>query len=388
MKTFLKRLLQGVLIIGVVAIFLSILGGDKNGDQSKDPSGSTSTERKTGTSENNSDGGLSVTQKGERVLSTHVIEQASGAKGSPNYDATLQKGIDAGIESLNMTVNWNDAEASDGTFKPDVFVQANRYYAFRNIKMDLDLRPVDTAGIMLPEDLTGKALNDPEVIVRFKKFLDNVFGVMPDVKFNFLAIGNEVDSVFINDKKRYAEYEGFLKEVIPYAKTKRHGLKVGMIVTYAGLTSGDADEYQKLNALTDVIILTYYPLKGDYTTKKLPIFEKEISKVFSLYPKSQIYFSEIGYPSSYEAGGSEAKQAEFVREVFKVWDAHSDRIAGVAFFTLNELTTSSVNDLTKYFSVATKEFIATLGSMGLIAANGREKEAFKVLQEEAQKRGW
>ena len=382
MKAVLKRLLQGVLIIGLVIVVLSILGGDNV----KEEKNSSREETTTGKDDNSNRETALV--KGNRVLGVHMIEQVSGAKGSPLYDATFGKGISAGVQSVNMSVNWNDAETSGGTFKPELFAMANQYYKKQNVQMDLDLRPVDTAGIMLPEDLKGKALNDPEVILRFKKFLDNVFGAMPDVKFNFLAIGNEVDSVFIHDKKRYAEYEGFLKEVIPYAKAKRPGLKVGMIVTYAGLTSGDADEYQKLNALTDVLILTYYPLKGDYTTKKLPVFEKEILKLFKLYPDKQIYFSEIGYPSSEKAGGSEAKQAQFVREVFEVWDKHQDRIQGVTFFSLNELTQSSVNDLTKYFSVATDEFIATLGSMGLIAEDGREKEAFTVLKEEAQKRGW
>ena len=377
-----KKILIAVAVLGAAVLLISLLG---NGGSKKDvtnTNGSAATGAKEATT------GAAAVPKGSRTLAIHVIDQVGSSKGVAAYDALFQSALDAGVQSVNISLNWNDVEASGGALKPEVFAQVNRYFASHHAKMDLDLRPVDTAGVMLPDDLKGKALNDPEVIRRFEAFLDHVFAALPDVQLNMLAIGNEVDTVFANNPAQFAEYDDFLKQVIPYAKQKRPGVRVGVIVAYAGLTGKDAKEYQKLNARTDVVMLTYYPIKGDFSTKQLPVFEQDLAKVTALYPNRQLYFTEIGYPSSEISGGSEAKQAQFIREMFSVWDKHADTIAGLAYFMMGDLTPASIEQLTKYFSVATKQFKATIGSVGLVTADGREKEALGVFRKEAHERGW
>jgi len=72
-----------------------------------------------------------------------------------------------------------------------------------------------------------------------------------------LAIGNEVDGFLGGDSARWSQYQAFYKAIGAYARTKRPGLKVGVVAQFGGLTGAARVRLQALNQSSDVVMATY-----------------------------------------------------------------------------------------------------------------------------------
>jgi hypothetical protein len=137
-------------------------------------------------------------------------------------------------------------------------------------------------------------------------------------------------------------------------------------------------------------MITYYPLQSDFTVRDPGVVHADFDRVLSLYPGRPVIFTEAGYPSSPDCSSSEEKQAAFVRNIFRAWDAHADQIRGVAFLWLHDISPESVATLTSYYGLHARGFRGYLSSLGMrtYPGVGRDKPAFAALAEEAKARGW
>ncbi|MFC1975820.1 hypothetical protein ACFLXQ_05440, partial [Chloroflexota bacterium] len=156
------------------------------------------------------------------------------------------------------------------------------------------------------------------------------------------------------------------------------------------LTGESKDYAQSLNQHSDVILVTYYPRHNDGTVQEPTVVATDFQTLVSLYPQKQIFFSEAGYPSGTQCNSSEAKQAQFVREVFKAWDAHANQIQFIHFSWLTDLSEVSVAESTQYYDSVDPCFVEFLSTLGLrtYSGSGTDKEAFRTLKAEAEARGW
>jgi len=104
--------------------------------------------------------------------------------------------------------------------------------------------------------------------------------------------------------------------------------------------------------------------------------DKDLSEVFKQYKDKPVYLLEAGCPSSGFLGSSEARQAEFVRQLFNFWDANRRRLKVVNFIWLHDISDTEVQSYTKYYNVGQRGFAEYLGTLGLRHHDGRDKEAF------------
>ncbi len=326
-----------------------------------------------------------VEPRGGRLLGISVNEGRDG-----DYDAALLMAKDLGLQVVELSLAWDDVEPSPYVYRPepDYLAIANEYYPLRQVAVALVITPIDTNNLRLPEDLRGRSMDDPEVIERFNRLLDYVFSRIPDLELVSLAIGNEVDVYLGGDEGAWRAYERFFQAVAAHARQLRPDLPVGVKITYEGLTGREQARSAALNRAANLVMVTYYPLKADFSVREPEVVGEDWDALVTLYPGREIHFPEVGYPSSPLLGSSEEKQARFVEAVFRAWDRHAEQIGMVSFIWLHEITEERLAAYSQYYGVRDERFLAYLGSLGLRSAEGEAKPAFGVLLKEARRRGW
>lgn len=321
--------------------------------------------------------------KGTRTLGLSVGPAQDGDYGRALADAQA-----AGVQSVTLPLDWSRLETAPGRYDNTLLSIADGFYPPRHIAVDLILRPINTNRLEIPSDLQDKDLDDPVVIARFERLLDNVFAHLPSLTLHSLLVGNEVDVYLSQDERRWAHYGKFYQAVCAYARTKRPGLKVGVAATFDGLTGKAKQPLQTLNSSSDFIALTYYPLNPDFTVRSPAVIGPDFARLCALYPHRTLALLEAGFPSSPECGSSPSLQAFFVHDFFAAWDTHATQIVSVTFSWQTDISPDATAGFARYYGIAAKPFAAFLGSLGLRTYAGKEKPAWTALKKEAKARGW
>lgn len=327
--------------------------------------------------------------KGNRELGLHV-----GEAQDRDYSGAFARAEGAGMQAVSLSFDWSGLETGPGAYKNDFPRIANAFYPARKTKVHLVLRPINTNRREFPADLKDRALDDPQVIERFCRLLDNLFAQMKDVELASLAIGNEVDAYLGSDEAQWKRFTTFFEKAAGYARTKRPGVPVGVVTQFGGLASAaGVKRAATLNeqGRSDVVMVTYYPLKGDFTVREPSVVQDDFARIVRAFPGGKpIQIVEAGYPSSAHCNSSEEKQAAFVESVFAAWDRHRDRIHAVYFSWLTDLPQSAVDGFAAYYGVKSKAFGEFLRTLGLRThpGSGTDKPAFGALKREAKARGW
>ena len=322
--------------------------------------------------------------RGKRILAMAVNETATIP-----YDRALEVAGQAGIMSVSLPQNWDELEQSPGVFRPEPnFLKiADWFYVGTGLTIALGINPIDTNNVRLPEDLKGKPWDDPLVIERYKRLLDFALMEISNLELTSLAIGNEIDAT-LKTEEEWQAYERFFKEVSDYARSFWPGLKVGTKGMMHGMTGRYRDQFQRINRHADVVMVTYYPLKADFSVHPPQQLHEEFAQLVDLYPDKPIYVMEIGCPSGSGLGSSQAQQADFVTAVFEMWDRYAEHVKFVEFTWLHDQPEHQLDVWEEYYGVTDANFREFLGTLGLRSANGRNKAAFERLIREANTRGW
>lgn len=332
-----------------------------------------------------------------------------------DYLRVYARAREAGVEITNVTLNWDDIEYppladagsdADAASAPDADSDAeagagpeyfNAYLHIANLvfpayktQVSLGVRPLDTNGSHAPPDLAQRPWDAPEVLTRFNRLQDYVFQEIPDLSISVYVIGNEIDIPFGSDAAKYAAYKTFYEGAATYARSLRPGLKVGVAATLGGLTGAQKAALQSVNATSDFVVATYYPIAQDFAVRSVSDLRTDLDALVQAYPGKPIYLREAGYPSADTLGSSDALQAEFVREMFSVWDERRDQIPVVTFFTMHEYGQPQLDALASYYGSNDPRFSAFLRTLGLRRSSdgGVDKLAFEVFAREAKARGW
>lgn len=325
-------------------------------------------------------GSGAVAVETQRVLGIHVSEAQDG-----DFDAAATLALGAGAGALHLHLDWSQLEPSpetyDATF-PDI---ANTYYPARGIPLYLTLRPINTVRREVPSDLEAVAWDDPVMMARFRALLDFLFARIGNVDVRGLAVGNELGGV-LTTPADFTAYATFLRAARDHARSLRPGLPVGTTVTFPDLMGANAAQYQTLNAETDFISVTYYPLDAASRVRAPNSALADFDALVALYPGREIVVQECGYPSSADTGSSESMQAEFVRAVFQAWDRHADAISHLAFEHLHDWSSATIDEFTVYYGSADPAFRGFLASIGLRNHDGTPKAGWSALVEEATAR--
>jgi len=367
-------------------------------------------------------GGSGVVAKGNRLMEIQVSAPANG-----DFAAAFNLAQTVGMDSASLSLDWNgiDIGTDNNTVPPtpiyandpgtDFLAIANGCYPNSNTKLSLMLRPITTLTRMVPPGFENLAWDDPAMIDRFKALVDHVFAKMPDLDITAIAIGSEVDLHF-TDTTTEQQYVTFYEAVSAYARVAyaqvypgRPPLQIAVEVTHKGLLNSNKSAfYQQLNATSDVIGVSYYPLDNGLVQDP-SVVEQDFAAMLALYPGKKLHFFQLGYPSGYYAttaypeyaagtvtpviNSSDTLQAEFIRAVFTAWDRHIDRIDLIGFTWMHDETAADVaatiaNPAFGGTNNPPPEFVEFLRTLGLRTDGAVDKPAWSRLASEALARGW
>ena len=137
----------------------------------------------------------------------------------------------------------------------------------------------------------------------------------------YLSIGNEVDSYLAAHPAEWAAYKTFLADAVAYVHRVAPAVKVGVTATFDGANGASSAEVAALNSVTDVYILTYYPLTTSFAVRAPDSPLSDVSRMVTLAGAKPLIVQEAGYPASELLGSSEQKQAQFITSLFGAWAA-------------------------------------------------------------------
>ena len=179
--------------------------------------------------------------------------------------------------------------------------------------------------------------------------------------------------------------------MVAYAHQLDPALQVGVTATADGALSLSGTELHELNAASDVVILTYYPLTFTATsvTVRSP---SEVARDFiamrSFAGGKPLLLQEVGFPAAASNGSSQALQAAFVTQVFAAWKQQGGQIPFLNFFLLHDFTPQMCADFGVYYGAAgSQPFTDFLCTLGLRQADGTPRAAWATLQAEARAAG-
>ena len=318
---------------------------------------------------------------GNRVLGMGI---ANAQNDSANYPRSISFAKDsAGAQVINLLFTWNTLEASPNVYSSSLLQTANAYYPAQNLKISMNIAPINTNVLCVPSDLDTVPFNSLKMIHRFERLLDTVFANIPNLSLYCLNIGNESDVTLGTNSVAWNQYTIFYDSVLTFVRRNHPGLKLGTTLTWGGLTAPSTIVFgQSLNAGSDIVSLTYYPLNSDFTVKAPSTVPADFTSVVNAYPSTPVCFQECGYPTSSTCNSSDSLQNLFVYYVFSSWDYYDTKIPFISFFSLTDWSQKDVNSFANYYNLHDPVFLGYLSSLGMRTnpGNGTSKPAFEMLR--------
>ena len=333
------------------------------------------------------------------VLSISAMPRLDPFPTTPQQYATVaQEAFDlawsAGARGQMNTWTWRAMEPTAGTFATQPFADlaaAVATAAGRGMVQYVGLQPINTGVLELPVDLAGQALDSTVVQNRFKALLDRV--IVPNRgRIRYLSLGNEVDAYLRAHPADWARYTRFFTAMVAYAKQLDPALQVGVTATAEGALSLSTAELRTLNAASDVVVLTYYPLQfsgaGEVRVRGPGVVAADFAALLAFAGAKPLLLQEVGYPAAASTGSSVQQQAQFVRNVFAAWKAAPARVPFLNVFLMHDFTAQICADFVVYYgATGSSTFADFLCTLGLRQADGTKRPAWDALVEEAHAAG-
>ncbi len=302
------------------------------------------------------------------------------------YIEAVDLGLDLGITGAALTYAWSDLEPESGQI--DVSEPSDNL-AYLNTRADLiyefGIQPLNTTDKETPNDLMDLSFDDPVMIARFEAFLDQLLPLF-DERIRYFSIGNEVDVYLQNHPDEWATFTTFYSATADYARERAPWLQIGVTVTYGGIQAFP-EEIAALNAASDVLIVTYYPLGEGFSAENSALPETDFPAMAAYSDEFvrgvPVVLQEVGYPSGEINESSESEQAEFVHHVFTAWAANQDRIPFLNYFMLHDFNEQMCHAFEAYYGLTHERFFSFLCTLGLLRADGTPKESLAVFAEQA-----
>ncbi|MCA9738131.1 MAG: hypothetical protein KC645_10960 [Gemmatimonadetes bacterium] len=320
---------------------------------------------------------LLPSQPPARLLAISDLPRLDPAPTAEAFIAAIDKSTRAGCNAAVVTISWSALEPRPGRFtleslKDAVDLQRGRF-------LFLGIQVVNTTVRAMPADLASQAFDDPEVLTRFRRLLEELAPLLRN-RVRYLSIGNETDIYLSGHPTEADAYSTFLDEARRHARSLAPGLTVGTTLTDAGALR---EEFRDLFAGMDAHFLTYYHghhgLDGAF--KEPETTKRDLLVLAASLDPRPIVFQEIGFPA-HESLGSPEKQATFVNGVFDAWDELGDRVQMMNYFMLYDFPEEFVRGLVSYYGVTheTERLANFIGSLGLHGSDGHPRPAWEVFQ--------
>jgi hypothetical protein len=311
--------------------------------------------------------------------------QETVARLSESFDLVYN----AGARGQFTSFRWSALEPTKGAYSAQQFDDLNAAInsAQSHGMVELvGLQVINTTARELPAELQALAFDDPAVTLQFHALLERVLTPANRGRIAYLSIGNEVDVYLRAHPAEWQRYKLFYEDALQYAHALDPSVKVGVTGTIDGVMQSPS-ELTDLNAQSDVMILTYYPLQsiaGATAVRSPSVVAGDFALMLGLAGAKPLLLQEVGYPAATANLSSEAMQAQFVSNVFAAWKAANGKIPFLNYFLLHDFTQQMCDDFGVYYGAPSDtSFKAFLCSLGLRKDDGTPRAAWSTLQSEA-----
>ena len=290
--------------------------------------------------------------------------------------------VRSGATFMYAHPKWTELEPSAGRYS---FTEVDFKAALAeelDLPMSLNLRVIDTNQRAIPDAYKGWRFTDERMAQRLVEALR---AVAPRTRgrVRWIAIGNESDNYFSQNRGEVREYASMLARVLPAVRELFPHALFTVNFTHAAAPEMQA-LYAPIHELVDVVSFTYYPLNADFTFQDPARAGADIDGLVQAAAGKLVLMQEIGYASAAQVNSSEDRQAQFLTNVFQALRRNRNRIIAANFVWMSDLPQSVVEDLGKYYGQSQADrFKAFLGSLGYWDRDGRPKKAWSVFAAEA-----
>ena len=289
---------------------------------------------------------------------------------------SIREQIRIGVRAYVLSINWRDLDKS-GTVSTKPIDDAVGLTKLLGADLIVSIKTIDTGQVQLPEDLEGKAFDDPAVMTRFAGFLSKI---APSFKglAKYVSLGNEVDGYLLPHPDAIAPYMRMLAGGRGVLRALMPGVQLGVTTTFEGMRR-NKQLVTDLHKEDDVVFMTYYPLTDQYKPRPLSEIGADFAAMAAFSSPRKFALAEVGMPASEELGSSEANQAEFVDRVFDQLGKHRGDYAFASFFAQHDFPTALVDVFQTYYGVSDPHFRAYLSTLGFRKQDGTPRLAWRAL---------
>ena len=308
------------------------------------------------------------------------------------YYPALRLAKENGVQVLHTYLQWSDVEPEEGERFWDWQDALMGYRFHEGFEVSLVINLIHT-GVRgpVPEDLKGRAFDDPEFIDRFSEFVLEVLDRYP---VQYLAIGNEVNDYFVSHRYEIPAYKTFFLAVKDRIQERYPDVQVAMTFAYH-----DAETTQAVDIIRDLDLGDYLPLtlyiyspgfKFDRDPQEL---EGYLNRILELAGEKPVAIVETGWNTAASLSGSQADQTEYLKQIFRLLEEHREQIIFISWFALHDSLLEDSYEAALTFlpqdapqiqdEKFMRDFVDFLNYFGLLENDGTPKEAWFAFQEEA-----
>jgi hypothetical protein len=278
----------------------------------------------------------------------------------------------AGANALEAPQPWSTLEPAPGRFRlGDVESIVRGVRSTPATRVMLIPAAIETSKRSVPADLRRAAWDSDEMISRYQALMRRA-AHHASRQVAYVSIANEADVYFSAHPQELPAFTRFAQAQLRELRRLMPWARIGVTVTYTGLTSPRPAIARALARLGDATILTYYPLGDGYRPRSPRAPLTDLPRMVRLAHGRPLVLQEAGYPSAGRLHSSPAAQATFVRNVFAAWQRHPRAIPMVSFYTLFDLPATACRREDELDQMA---FVC---SLGLRTRDGHAKPAWNA----------
>lgn len=291
-----------------------------------------------------------------------------------------------GMSFSTLYFMWSELETEEGAYTWGDLDFTMQLLAEQTIRAGFILKIIDTSQLgTYPQDLHFEAFDNPVFIHRLTQFLDALLARYPS-QISYLWIGNEIDDYLSTHRAAIPAYRHLLASVVQAVKARFPGVKVGTISTYHDAKKQNAlDVIQQVGSVGDIIGFSLYPqfIPGA-TPASTETYVREMLALSHILHKP-LAITETGW-SAHGEGGTEARQVEYIHELFRVYRLYRNQLDVLGLFVLYDFPESVTQSLAAQSGVAgDAEFVSFTRFLGYASNDGTPRPAWAALQDELQK---
>ena len=300
---------------------------------------------------------------------------------------------DVGVGRSNLYVFWNNIEPQQNQYNwkdTDILMSYNKQ---NNLKVTLYLSIINGRLTGPYPDWMGKPSFGTALEQDTVRVLDAIitrYGIVDTV-----IIGGDLDSYFDDTNGSESLYRDFFQNVYTELKQKHPDVRIGNAFALHNVINKNLEHYvTDFNDLGDFVAFTYLPVDRLNEIARTPAEAKaDLQKALDMVPDKKIAFFEVSWSTSDLVNGTQADQAQFIKNAYEFYGENKSKIEFFTWYRLYDrqegTCTIEQNFPDSKISIAGDQYVRErLASYtcdaGLIKADNSYKQGWDELKRQIQ----